>query len=319
VSEMRGAAPAVLVLTLLVASFPVAGQGMQGPSWEMGWVTDVDPKYIVELEEDWDLSGSLVFFVNNEGPGELTLAITYDYDEDGPFTFDGPESVSVSGNTNDSFTINIEGGTAEEVRAFSPSSKIELTVLAEEQVGTSTLRSQEASADVTVPRMYRLIPEMTPPTETLFAGSWVEFSLQVKNMGNTQDAITVGEATIRSCPHLSVVGLDELENTVVPVTESNGNNAVVFTLRLEATSSHQERTCEVSISVESEGDNNMRSSTMDVAVKAPQVETEAPNADDDEGETSTNNETLPWFGTLDTVGMLFLASLLVRRRRDLSI
>jgi len=93
----------------------------------------------------------------------------------------------------------------------------------------------------------------------------------------------------------------------------------VFTLRLEATSSHQERTCEVSISVESEGDNNMRSSTMDVAVKAPQVETEAPNADDDEGETSTNNETLPWFGTLDTVGMLFLASLLVRRRRDLSI
>jgi len=166
--------------------------------------------------------------------------------------------------------------------------------------------------------MYRLLPEITPPTETLFPGSWVEFSLQVKNMGNTQDAITVGEATIRSCPHLSVVGLEELENTVVPVTESNGNNAVGFTLRLEATSSHQERTCEVSISVESEGDNNLRSSTMDVAVKAPQVDTDAPTDDEDEGETSSRNETLPWFGAPDTIGTLFLAYLLANRRRLVS-
>jgi hypothetical protein len=253
--------------------------------------------------------------VNNEGLGELNLAITYDYDEDGPFTFDGPESVSVSGNTNETFTINIEGGSAEEVRAFSPSSKIELTVLAEEQVGSSTLRSQEVSADVTVPRMYRLLPDLTPPTETLFAGSWVEFTLEVKNMGNTQDAITLGEATVRSCPHLSVEGLDQLEDSVVPVTNANGDNAAVFTLRLEATSSHQERTCEVSVSVESEGDNNQRSSTMDVAVKAPKVDTSVPDTSDDDEDPSSSSETLSWFSGLDTFATVVMAFLLFLHRR----
>jgi hypothetical protein len=315
VSEMRRAIPVVLALTLLLTSYPVAGQGMQGPSWDMGWVTDVDPKYVVELEDDWDLTGSLVFFVNNEGLGELNLAITYDYDEDGPFTFDGPESVSVSGNTNETFTINIEGGSAEEVRAFSPSSKIELTVLAEEQVGSSTLRSQEVSADVTVPRMYRLLPDLTPPTETLFAGSWVEFTLEVKNMGNTQDAITLGEATVRSCPHLSVEGLDQLEDSVVPVTNANGDNAAVFTLRLEAASSHQERTCEVSVSVESEGDNNQRSSTMDVAVKAPKVDTSVPDTSDDDEDPSSSSETLSWFSGLDMFATVVMAFLLFLHRR----
>ena len=112
---MRRSLPALMVLGLLLASCPASGQGLDGPSWEMGWVTDVDPKYVVELEDDWDLSGELVVFVNNDGPAELNLALTYDYDEDGPFTFDGPESVSVSGNTNDTFTIKITGGTAEEV------------------------------------------------------------------------------------------------------------------------------------------------------------------------------------------------------------
>ena len=104
------------------------------------------------------------------------------------------------------------------------------------------MRSQEISADITVPRMYRLVPEAIEPVDTLFAGSWVDFTLEVSNLGNTQDAITTGEATIRSCPHLSVAGLDQLENQVVAVTNTNGENKAEFTLRLEASSSHQERT-----------------------------------------------------------------------------
>jgi hypothetical protein len=312
---MRAAASGVLALVLLIALSPVSGQAMQGPSWEMGWVTDVDPKYVVDLEEDWDVTGSLVFYVNNEALGEVNLAITYDHDDDSPFSFDGPESVSVSGNTNDTFTIKITGGTAEEVRAFSPSSKIGLTVLGEEQVGGSTLRSQEIDADISVPRMYRLLPEVTLPSETLFAGSWVEFSLTVKNMGNTQDAITSGEATVRSCPHLSVAGLEELEDTVVPVTESSEGNALVFNLRLEATASHQERTCEVSISVESEGDQTKRSSTMDVEVEAPKVEAPDTNTNDEDEDSSTNSEPLPWFSALNTAGAVLLA-VVVRYRRE---
>ena len=307
---------AFLTIMLLLCSLPaVQGQDMQGPSWEMGWVTDVDPKYTVDLEEDWDLTGELVIFVSNEGPAALNLDLTYDYDEDGPFSFDGPESVEVSGNTNDTFTVSITGAEADIVRAFSPSSSIELKVVGEEKVGDSTLRNQELEADITVPRMYRLVPEAIQPTEDLFAGSWVEFTLEVSNLGNTQDAITMGEATIRSCPHLSVSGLEQLENTVVQVTNEKGDNKAVFTLRLEASSSHQERTCEVMLSVQSEGDNAQRSSTFNMAVSAPSTEeTNTPDqSDDDDAPILSDSSSLPWLSMTEMLVVFFLAMMALRR------
>jgi hypothetical protein len=306
----------LLATMLLLCSLPaVQGQGMEGPSWEIGWVTDVDPKYTVDLEEDWDLTGELVIYVSNEGPAALTLDLTYDYDEDGPFSFDGPENIEVAGNTNDTFTVSITGAEAEVVRAFSPSSSIELTVVGEEKVGDSTLRTQELEADITVPRMYRLVPETIQPTEDLFAGSWVEFTLEVSNLGNTQDAITTGEATIRSCPHLSVTGLDQLDNTVVQVTNDKGDNKAVFTLRLEASSSHQERTCEVTLSVQSEGDNTQRSSAFNVAVSAPSSEeTETPNQEgDDDAPIVSDSSSLPWLSMTEVLAVFFVAMMASRR------
>ncbi|MEC7064847.1 MAG: hypothetical protein VXX05_01875 [Candidatus Thermoplasmatota archaeon] len=308
----------MLITVALLSCVPVSqAQDMQGPSWEMGWVTDVDPKYVVDLEDDWDLTGELVVFVSNDGPAALNLDITYDYDEDGPFSFEGPDSIEVAGNTNDTFRISITGAESDVVRAFSPSSSVELVVLGEEKVGDSTLRSQEVSADVTVPRMYRLMPNAVAPTDVLFAGSWVDFTLEVSNLGNTQDAITTGEATVRSCPHLTVTGLDQLDDTVVQVTNANGDNKATFTLRLEASSSHQERTCEVSIAVESEGDNTQRSSTFNVDVKAPSTDEPVVSEDDvnegDAGSLSTS-DSLPWLSTSEAVVALLLAWMVVGRK-----
>ena len=294
---MKQFVPFLLVLSLLLALPVGQAQDMQGPSWEMGWVTDVDPKYVVDLEDDWDVTGELVVYVANEGPATLNLDLTYDYDEDGPFQLDGPESIEVAGNTNDTFRITITGAEADVVRAFSPSSSVELVIAGDEKVGDSTLRTQEIEADITVPRMYRLVPNAVEPTDLLFAGSWVDFTLEVSNLGNTQDAITMGEATVRSCPHLTVSGLEQLDNTVVQVTNANGDNKVAFTLRLEASSSHQERTCEVSIAVESEGDKNQRSSTFNVEVSAPAADDPSmpddDTEDDDTGSLSTS-DSLPW-------------------------
>jgi hypothetical protein len=241
--------------------------------------------------------------------------LTYDYDEDGPFSFDGPESIEVAGNTNDTFTVSITGAEADVVRAFSPSSSIEFKVVGEEKVGDSTLRNQELEADITVPRMYRLVPEAIQPTEDLFAGSWVEFTLEVSNLGNTQDAITTGEATIRSCPHLSVSGLDQLDNTVVQVTNDKGDNKVVFTLRLEASSSHQERTCEVTLSVQSEGDNAQRSSAFNVAVSAPSnEETNTPDqGEDDDVPIVSESSSLPWLSMTELLVAFFVAMVAFRR------
>ena len=308
--------PIVMVCVLLFSALPVAhGQGMQGPSWEMGWVTDVDPKYIVDLEEDWDLTGELVVYVKNDGPTSVNVELTYDYDENGPFRFNGPESISVGGNGNETFTIAIIGADADTVRAFSPSSVVEFTVTGDEKVGESSLRSQVIEADVTVPRMYRLIPDVVEPTDTLFAGSWVDFTLEVSNMGNTQDAITAGDAVIRGCPHLLVSGLDQLENKVVQVTNAKGDNKASFTLRLEAGSTHQERSCEVSIVVQSEGDGSERSSTFDVQVKAPAADEIVVEESDEEGNSPPLPETssLPGFVFLEVMLVLVFVTL-VRRR-----
>ena len=306
-----------MVSLLVLMGLPaVQAQDMQGPSWEMGWVTDVDPKYVVDLEEDWDLTGELVVYVSNDGPATLNLALSYDFDEDGPFSFDGPDNLEVAGNTNDTFTISITGVDAQTVRAFSPSSSLELTVTGEEKVGDSTLRSQEVSADITVPRMFRLIPNLIAPTDTLFSGSWVDFTLEVSNLGNTQDAITMGEATVRSCPHLSVTGLEQLENTVVQVTNANGDNAVVFTLRLEASTSHQERTCEVSIAVESEGDESQRSSTINVDVLAPEISETINEEEDEENQPLVpDSSSLPRVSLFDVLTVTLVALLITRWRR----
>lgn len=307
-----------VLLVLLVPILPPATAQIEPPSWELGWATDMDTTYRVDLDDDWDVTGELVVFVNNERSNELNLQLTYDYDDTAPFTFDGPDSIAVPASTNESFTITITGGAAEDVRAFSPSSKVNLVITAEERIGEASVSNQEIDGDVGVPRVYMLMPELTPPSNTLFAGSWVEFDLTVSNFGNTQDAITVGQATIRSCPHLSVLGLEEVEDVIVPVTAANGEG-VMFTLRLEATSSHQERTCEITISIGSEGDAGSRSDTLDVAVVAPEADEDpVGNAGDDDSDSGLNqdldNNPLPWLGVSELVVVLLASALLVPRR-----
>jgi hypothetical protein len=107
----------------------------------------------------------------------------------------------------------------------------------------------------------------------LFAGSWVEFTLEVSNMGNTQDAITGGKPPSEVAPtsRFRVSSNSTTPWCRSPLTEIKAN--AVVTLRLEASSSHQERTCEVSIAVESEGDNNQRSAplTSDVKLRKLQI------------------------------------------------
>ena len=307
-----------VLLVLLVPILPPATAQIEPPSWELGWATDMDTTYRVDLDDDWDVTGELVVFVNNERSNELNLQLTYDYDDTAPFTFDGPDSIAVPASTNESFTITITGGAAEDVRAFSPSSKVNLVITGEERIGEASVSNQEIDGDVGVPRVYMLMPELTPPSNTLFAGSWVEFDLTVSNFGNTQDAITVGQATIRSCPHLSVLGLEEVEDVIVPVTAANGEG-VMFTLRLEATSSHQERTCEITISIGSEGDAGSRSDTLDVAVVAPEADEDpVGNAGDDDSDSGLNqdldNNPLPWLGVSELVVVLLASALLVPRR-----
>ena len=84
--------------------------------------------------------------------------------------------------------------------------------------------------------------------------------------------LTEAEAEVRSCPQLSVLGLDAVAGTVVEPTDVAGQAPEEVVLRLEASTSHPERTCEIRIIITSEGDGASRSTTVDVDVKAADPE-----------------------------------------------
>ena len=310
--------PTLLLVLLLLAFIPhhAIGQDPQTPSWELGWETDMDTKYVVDLEEDWDLTGELFFYIDNSRMTEVNLEIVYDYDEDGPFNFDGPESVTVGGGANESFEITITGAEAETVRLFSPTSRITLTITVQETIGTTNVATQEIEGDVTTPRQFRLSPTMISPEDDLFPGSWVEFKLTIENWGNHQDAITSAKADIKLCPHLSVTGLDELEGAMLPVTSST-TSVQTFTLRYEASSSHPQRTCEVTISVTSEGNQQSYSASTTIDVNAPEqnsVQDDNSGTDNTNENDGTSTSSLPFISLLDTILIFFLTFVYYRRR-----
>ena len=100
-----------------------------------------------------------------------------------------------------------------------------------------------------------------------------------------------------------------------PIENEKGDNKAVFTLRLEASSSHQERTCEVMLSVQSEGDNAQRSSTFNMAVSAPSTEeTNTPDqSDDDDAPILSDSSSLPWLSMTEMLVVFFLAMMALRR------
>ena len=310
----------VIVLTFLLSasvlsSIPVHAQSpIDGQSWTLGWATDMDSTYIVEMDLDWDAEGEIIAYIENNRMAQLELDLSYDFDSWVPFSFSGPESITVSGNGNDTFTIKFSSIDDDDTREYSPDNSSTLTITAEEKVGDTSASTQEIEGDVSVPRVFDLRPTVTLPDETLHAGSWIDLSTQLVNNGNARDAVKEASVQFRSCPHLSMTGLDELANTLVDTTGAQNGKDVFATLRLEASDSQPNRVCEVTISLVSEGDDASRSVTFELevmAVEASDSPPDSPQTDDDEGSSSLSQESnsLPWVGGIELLLLLGLASL----------
>lgn len=310
----------VFVLTFLLSvsvlsSIPVHAQSpIDGQSWTLGWTTDMDSTYIVEMDLDWDAEGEIIAYIENNRMAQLELDLSYDFDSWVPFSFSGPESITVSGNGNDTFTIKFSSIDDDDTREYSPDNSSTLTITAEEKVGDTSASTQEIEGDVSVPRVFDLRPTVTLPDETLHAGSWIDLSTQLVNNGNARDAVKEASVQFRSCPHLSMTGLDELANTLVDPTGAQNGKDVFATLRLEASDSQPNRVCEVTISLTSEGDDASRSVTFELevmAVEASDSPPDSPQTDDDEGSSSLSQESnsLPWIGGIELLLLLGLASI----------
>ncbi|MDA0715189.1 MAG: hypothetical protein O3A74_01330 [archaeon] len=300
------------ILFLLPLLIPIQAQ-FPGGSWEFGWETDMDTTYVLNLEDDWDLQDSIEFFIDNQQSTTVNLEIEYEFDDDLAIEIEGPESVSIPANTNETFEVTITGKSEEEIRSFGADTSMDIVVRARQTAGSTDVRTEEIDGAMKFPRILKLKPTLNEPTDELFAGSSVAVNLLVENEGNANDAISSAEASIRNCPHLTVNKLETLENQVVEPTGVNGGVGSMFELRVEASSSHQERMCDVTLTIYSEGAQTSHSSTISVQVKAPTTNTDKPVFEDDTTPDTQDNSSLPWLSSFEFIMAVLFASIFVRK------
>ena len=303
-------------ILLMMVPMTTAQDQVEVPSWELGWETNMDGTYELELSGEDDILDSIEFFVENQRMGELNLKITLTWDEsdDIPIELDYDESITVAASENLTFEIefsDVSGYSFER----SPDKSMTLLLLAEEVSFDQTVSSQEIDAEVTVPAVYDLTISHSSMDEVLYAGSSIEYGLKVTNNGNGKDVIKMPEASVKSCPSLSVEGLEAIKDTEI-------QNATVkeFVIRIVASESHPERVCEVTISIKSAGNGKISSSMFDIQVNSNEVKqnnNDNSNSDDaqkDTGGEITEADTLSFLSTFELFSITILA-LLVRYRK----
>ena len=299
----------LLVALLLVSTAPTVSSQFQGPSWELGWEDDLEDGLVLNLDGNrWTLTHTVEFWIANDRPVDVNIDLEVELPDDAPVDVDIEDSVTVSANENATFELTITGTSADEVRAFGAADPIRLTLTASEASQTGSGTTREVEVDLEFPRVHKLMPSVPAPPASFDAGTWVDVDVALHNDGNTRDAVASADVEVRSCPQLEVGGLDAMENLLVDPTGVNGAEPVTVTLRLEASSSQQSRTCEITLSVTSEGDGTVRSTTFDVEVVAVSS-TDNGGASDDVGQSdasvSDDSSPLPALGVhLGVLSML---------------
>lgn len=296
-SHIRGKT-IIAIFILLMMPITINTSAQFGGSWELGWVTNVDGNYEVEMEEDWDIDGELVIYIDNTGQGEITINFDLEWDSDIPFIVDGPETGTIAGGENLTFTFTLTEDSELDIRSFSPSDAYVLTLIAEQVVSEQTVSTQEIEAGVELPEIFNLQPNSIDD-QSMYSDTWIEVEVLVSNWGNSGDAVTSADIEIRSCPNLKAEGLDQFDNLIVEPTDLDNNVAKGFNIKFIASASHPDRTCEVTFSVISEGDERVRSVTFDLRVSAADivVDDQSSNGGSSNGDgLSENSSNLSWIG-----------------------
>ena len=312
---------ALLLLGMTLPPSVAAQDQFEAPSWTLGWSTDMDDGFTIEMDDDWDIDGEIVAYIENTRMSQVELELTYEVNTWTPYTYEGPESITVAAGENKTFTITLSNDNDIDAREYNPDNTSALTVTADEKVGDTSTGNQEIEGTIRVPKVFNLKPEVTLSEDDLYAGSTVDLSIQLMNLGNAKDAVKDASAEVRSCPHLTVEGLDALVNTLVDPTGAQNGKDTSAILTLVASESQPRRTCEVTISLVSEGDDTARSTTFDVDVIAYEEETK-PTNDGNNDDASTASEdglsmesnTVPGFAAIEAIMVVAMVSLLRRKK-----
>ena len=278
------------------------------PSWEVGWETNMDGVYELELSGQEDIMDSVEFFVANERMVDLNLEISIEWDEsDIPIELEYDESISVAASDNQTFTIEISDVTG---YAFerSPTQSMTLLLSAQEVALEQAIATQEIDAELVVPSVFELAIESQSKDEILYAGSSVEYTIMVTNNGNGKDVIKMPESSVKSCPSVTIEGLDAMKDI-----ELVNSSTKEYDIRITASSSQPERMCEITISIKSAGNGQIVSTIFQVEVVSNSANDDdrvIPNNDEpsDDSETQlTETNTLNFLGIYEIILTVFFA------------
>ena len=181
----------IVFLSILISCVPnSSAQFPENNEWEFGWETDVEPSYVLMLDSDkWELEDTLYFFVENPRMSDLSLTISVEFDSEDELleaTYD--EEITIASEENKTFDVALLSSNPDDVRGFSPETSFSIKITATETAGSAELSTKDIEADLKVRRAHKLIPEATTPTYAISAGTWVEATLHLNNMGNSVDA-----------------------------------------------------------------------------------------------------------------------------------
>ena len=278
------------------------------PSWEVGWETNMDGVYELELSGQEDIMDSVEFFVANERMVDLNLEISIEWDEsDIPIELEYDESISVAASDNQTFAIEISDVTG---YAFerSPTQSMTLLLSAQEVALEQAIATQEIDAELVVPSVFELAIESQSKDEILYAGSSVEYTIMVTNNGNGKDVIKMPESSVKSCPSVTIEGLDAMKDI-----ELLNSSTKEYDIRITASSSQPERMCEITISIKSAGNGQIVSTIFQVEVVSNSANDDdrvipnnnQPSDDSDTQLTETN--TLNFLGLYEIILIVFFA------------
>ena len=296
------------LLSLLFIGLANAQDQVEIPSWEVGWETNMDGVYELELSGQEDIMDSVEFFVANERMIDLNLEISIEWDEsDIPIELEYDESISVAASDNQTFTIEISDVTG---YAFerSPTQSMTLLLSAQEVALEQAIATQEIDAELAVPSVFELAIESQSKDEILYAGSSVEYTIMVTNNGNGKDVIKMPESSVKSCPSVTIEGLDAMKDI-----ELVNSSTKEYDIRITASSSQPERMCEITISIKSAGNGQIVSTIFQVEVVSNSANDDdrvIPNNDqpsDDSDTQLTETNTLNFLGIYEIILIVFFA------------
>ena len=290
-----------IIAILLISLVPISVDA-QTPSpevnWTAGWEIE-DDVAVMQLDSlSYNFELTLNFWINNNRLTPIEVGFETSF-ENVEFDVDDPGTVSVSGNSNETYELKISGsgmasdGILYNADEFSETITLQLIELIAGQAADS---SREISMDLEFSEIYNLDVEYEVVGLTssnakisMKSGTSETMNVRVFNFGNTQDAVKKTSISVSKCPQLdySFETTSALPIAINPAVNQD-DSSVLGELIVSTANSHPTKECTLELTIHSESDGSTSYAGLVINVESVENEQDG-NNDDTEDSSSTES------------------------------